>query len=149
MVASEFKLALASATRNFFPVEAISKKTGEVIIGKDGEAKQRFIPGSYTIYLNNGDKISVVRRLEPSGRFTEDGKPILERVTKVSVTSLGSFILDDFGRSTGAREKPKQVFRSSRWEKFEREYRHCGMPSIVLDGMMQADEEMMAKRQAA
>lgn len=130
-------LKVAEAVRHLFPVEKIKK---------NGETTTQWIPGGYGITLSDGHHVSVTSRKVPTG--TDDGKVVYRKGLYVSVHAPKTPIHNCLGTVVGEEEKRKVVFACSPWAKFVEEYQRCGMPTLVEEGMIQADIELEARRQA-
>ncbi len=126
-------LQIVEAKRHLFPVTKLNKK---------GEEKTSWVPGSYGITLSDGHYVCVVNRTVKIG--DEFGKEKF-----VSVKAPKTPTHDTLGRIIGEEEKRKMTFPSSSWKTFVEEYQRCGMPELILQGMIQADAELAAKRAAA
>ncbi len=131
-------LTIAEAKRHLFPVKEINKK---------GEEVERWVPGSYGITFNDGHHVSVTKKKVKIGTM-EDGTEVVSSVLRVSVKAPKTPLHDRLGRIIGEEEKRKVVFPTNSWERFVEEYQRCGMPELVTQGMIQADEELEAKRAA-
>ena len=120
-----FKLQITEATgRKTVFVKKKDKKTG-----KEKSVK---ILTPYKITFNSGQWATIIER---AGQV------------KVSVKAPGPPLTNWFGHLTGERGKEQLEFPSSPWDIFEREYAHCGMPQLVLQGLDMVDAEREQEQQ--
>lgn len=99
-----------------------------VIDRETGEQAVAWFPGGYRVTFTDGHWVSATER---KGQWL------------FTVHAPGAPVYDFYWNKVGVSDE-KIVAKSLSWDEFQREYSHCGMPYLTVEGMTLAQEQFLA-----